>query len=309
MEVSFIIPLYNGLAHTREALRTLQATLPSRLEHEIILVDDGSTDGTRAWLGTLPPPVRTLLNPANLGFAGACNRGAAAAQGRLLFFLNNDLVFVRGWFRPMRRLAERPGIGLVGNVQRNAATRAIDHAGVYFNYKGKPEHLRSIPLLLRCWARTRVVDAVTGACCAVRADTWRQLGGFDEGFRNGGEDVDLCLRARAAGLRNVVALRSTVRHHVSASPGRKLRDEQNSRRLARRWHATLARLAARDWCRHFITLHWDLSRGFDDSLGLAAFAYWLGLLPAPPDAVLAGTLASLERELAHWDALLGPATD
>ena len=102
MEASFIIPLYNCRAHSRECLRTLQDTLPPGLAHEILLVDDGSTDGTRTWLATLPSPVRVLLNERNLGFAGTCNRGAAAARGRLLFFLHNDLVLLPGWFEPMR---------------------------------------------------------------------------------------------------------------------------------------------------------------------------------------------------------------
>ena len=92
MQVSFIIPLYNCLAHTQECLRTLQASLPAWLEHEIILVDDGSTDGTRAWLATLGAPCRVLLNERNAGYAAANNRGAAVARGRILVLLNNDLI-------------------------------------------------------------------------------------------------------------------------------------------------------------------------------------------------------------------------
>ena len=163
MQVSFIIPLYNCLAHTRECLRTLHASLPAGLAHEIIFVDDGSTDGTREWLRTLPAPCRVILNDKNLGFAGACNRGAAAATGDLLFFLNNDLVLLPHWFEPMRAVFVRHSdAALVGNVQRNAATDAVDHAGVFFNHQGKPEHLRSLPLTSRLLplASTRPVDAL-----------------------------------------------------------------------------------------------------------------------------------------------------
>src|SRR5208337_1567183 len=107
--------------------------------------------------------------------------------------------------------------------------------------KGKPEHDRRPPGPLSAFLRPRRrAFAVTGACVLVRAATWRRLGGFDEAYVNGCEDVDLCLRARAAGLVNVVALRSRVLHHVSSSPGRKRLDEENTWRLVRRWRGPLA---------------------------------------------------------------------
>jgi GT2 family glycosyltransferase len=302
MQVSFIIPLYNGLAHTRECLRTLQATLPAGLAHEIIYVDDGSTDGSREWLATLSAPCRALRNEQNLGFAGACNRGAAAAQGELLFFLNNDLVLLPGWFEPMRALLRRPRTGLVGNLQLRAATGELDHAGVRFNLKGKPEHDLRRPLLARLLGRRRV-PALTGACLGVTRAHWEKLGGFDEGFRNGGEDIDLALRAATVGLRHYVSFRSVVRHHVSASAGRKLRDEQNSRRLAERWHDALLALIAPEWSRRYITEVWDRSPNFDDALGREAF--WQALRLGRPGALLRAQVdATLRVELVRWREIL-----
>ena len=67
MKVSFIIPLYNCLPLTQAMLASLQATLPAGLAHEIILVDDGSTDGTREWLAGLSQPGVSLSNPTSLG--------------------------------------------------------------------------------------------------------------------------------------------------------------------------------------------------------------------------------------------------
>ena len=103
MQVSFVIPLYNNLALTRGCVESLQATLPAGLAHEIILVDDGSTDGTREWLKTLAAPFHVVLNDRNLGYAVANNRAAAIASGNLLALLNNDLVLLPGWLDPLFR--------------------------------------------------------------------------------------------------------------------------------------------------------------------------------------------------------------
>jgi GT2 family glycosyltransferase len=304
VQASFIIPLYNCLAHTREALRTLQATLPPGLEHEVILVDDGSTDGTREWLATLPAPCRPLLNERNLGFAGACNRGAAAARGRRLYFLNNDLVFLPGWFEGIETVfARRPDAGLVGNVQLNAATGAVDHCGVAFDHKGKPRHLAAPPLAARWSPRPRIlpVAALTGACFALDRALWLALGGFDEGYRNGGEDIDLAFQAAAAGRRQYVALDSVVRHHVSASPGRKLRDEQNTWRLFQRWPDQLAALAVRAWSGHYLAQHWDGGRNADDfAAAIQVFAYWLRLRRTPPLFAQDGVRRALDAEVRRW---------
>ena len=312
MKVSFIIPLYNCLPLTQAMLASLRETLPPGLDCEIIFVDDGSTDGTRAWLKNLPAPCRTILHESNLGFAAACNRGAAAAAGEYLFFLNNDLVLQHRWLEPMlAAFARRPAAGLVGNVQVNAATGAVDHAGIFFNYKGKPEHETARPFGHRVlpFAACREVAALTGACFAIRRPVWQQLGGFDEGFVNGSEDIDLCLRARALGLTHYVALHSVVRHHISASIGRKLRDEQNTYRLVLRWREPIAQLAARDWCRHFIATHWDQSFLYDDRLGRAAFYYLLRVLPAPPLDVLYGIRLAILQECERWAALPATAPD
>jgi GT2 family glycosyltransferase len=326
VKVSFIIPLYNCLPLTQAMLASLRATLPAGLAHEIIFVDDGSTDGTREWLKTvgsalvagpsstknpgLPasgsPTIRAILNEKNLGFAGACNRGAATASGELLFFLNNDLVLLPHWLEPMLAAFDRfPDTGLVGNVQLNFATGAVDHAGIYFNYQGKPAHRTDRPATTR-WLGVpayRAVDALTGACFGLRRAVWTQLGGLDEGFVNGAEDIDLALRASSAGLRHYVALRSVVRHHISSSAGRKLRDEQNTYRLVQRWAPTIAVLAAKDWSRQQVVTHADQSGVFDYHQVQAALLHLL-VLASPPPAVRAGVAASMAHELRRWRELL-----
>ncbi len=306
MQVSFIVPLFNCLAYTQAMVASLSATLPAGLDYEVILVDDGSTDGTRDWLATLGSPYRVVLNPENLGYAGANNRGAAVAQGESLALLNNDLVLSPGWWEPLaalqRRLGERAGV--LGNVQRDARTGAVDHAGLFINAKGKPEHLRR----RGGWPRAaRRVPAVTGACCLIQRRLWVELGGFDEGFRNGCEDVDLCFRAEAAGRINAVALHSVVRHHISMSPGRKLRDEANTYRLTQRWQERLVELGQPDWCRAHVEAYLPEPRNFPDPrLARAAACYLLGLRPHPPRRAAEGMRAALAVEFNRWHALFSP---
>ena len=304
MTVSFIVPVFNCLPLTQEMVASLQASLQAGPEHEIILVDDGSTDGTRAWLAGLGSPFRVVLNERNLGYGAANNRGAALARGDFLALLNNDLILGPGWLEPMlsahRRLGGRAG--LVGNVQADARTGAIDHAGIFINHKGKPEHVRRLPPAWRRLARpVRRVELLTGACILVSRPLWRELGGFDEGYFNGCEDVDLCLRARAAGRTQAVALRSRVRHHISKAPGRKARDEANTYRFTLRWRDTLIQLGLRDWCRHTFEAFLREPRDVADTgFALGLLAYLLRLRRAPPAAAVEGMRESLELEIARW---------
>lgn len=305
--ISFIVPLYNCLALTQEMVASLQATVPPAVSYEVILVDDGSSDGTRAWLATLAAPFRVVLNERNMGFAAANNRAAAIARGEVFILLNNDLVLLPGWLEPMlaahRSLGRRAGV--IGNLQVDAKTGALDHAGIVFNLKAKPEHDRRPPSRAsRIFSPIRRVPAVTAACALVSRALWRDLGGFDEAYINGGEDVDLCFRARAAGRVSAVALRSVVRHHVSASAGRKLRDEANSERLARRWRAEFVRCTARAWCREYLAAMWPEPRDYDPSFARQVWLYATGLTRTPPPEAIAALEAALALEFVRWHQLL-----
>jgi len=260
MEVSFITSLYNCLLLTQEMVASLHATLPAGLAHEIILIDDGSTDGTREWLATLRAPVRVLLNERNLGFAGSNNRAARSSTGRTLFFLNNDLVLLPGWFEPMRAaLARCSRPGFVGNLQLIHGASELDHRGVRFDPLGRPYHDRRW-LTFTCLQSYSRYPAVTAACCAIARDTFFAAGGFDEAYRNGYEDIDLCLRLRQRGHHHFVANRSVVRHHISASADRFIRETENLKLFLRRWgppatgpKAVSNRL--RGWC--YLVRYWN----------------------------------------------------
>lgn len=310
VQVSFIIPLFNCLPLTQAMFASLQATLPTGLTHEIIFIDDGSTDATRAWLaGIRDANVRVILNERNLGYAATNNRAAAVAQGEFLALLNNDLVLQPRWLEPMldAHTSLRGRAGLIGNVQLDATSGIVDHAGLVINITGKPVHARSAPgTVSRALRPVRVVPAVTGACVIVERSLWQYLGGFDESYMNGGEDIDLCLRARAHGRINAVALRSVVRHHVSSSPGRKARDEQNSYRLALRWRDELVALAddgTRAWCRGYLAQALLVPESREYRLALAACAFLSRARSNPPAEAVAAVRQGLAGEFARWEEM------
>ena len=308
MQVSFIIPLYNCLPLTQAMLASLEATLPANLRHEIIFIDDGSTDGTRAWLATLRGPrVTVLLNERNLGYAPSNNRAARVATGGFLALLNNDLILQPRWLEPMLAAHAALGAraGMVGNVQLDARSGVVDHAGLVIGVTGKPLHVRCRPnILSRWWRPVREVPAVTGACMLLQRALWEQLGGFDEAYVNGGEDIDLCFRARAAGRVNAVALRSVIRHHVSASPGRKARDEQNSYRLARRWQKEFVAAAdygRRAWCHSYLAQALLTPQSREYRLAIAACLFLARLRSRPPIEAVAAIHEGVSREFARWE--------
>jgi GT2 family glycosyltransferase len=239
-----------------------------------------------------------------LGFAGANNRGASLAHGEFLLLLNNDVELAPGWLDELLAVARKnPRAGLVGNVQLNFKTGLRDHTGIFINAKGKPAHLRTLP---HAWARTREAIAATGACLLVPRAFWNELGGFDENFVNGAEDVDLCLRARERGRTTLVALRSVIRHHISASPGRKKRDEANTRRLVQRWRTQLAKLGTRAWCKEYVAHELRTSEAAAHPIEAAhILLYAYGWTNRVPRAAELGMELALNREMVRWEKLLG----
>ncbi|MCL6640463.1 MAG: glycosyltransferase, partial [Candidatus Rokubacteria bacterium] len=243
--VSVVIPVWNQAELTRRCLEALARTIDPA-EVEVVVVDNGSGDNTAAVLASAPLPVRVLRNTRNLGFACASNQGARAARGALLVFLNNDTEAEPGWLDALRAAAADPTVGVVGAKLLYPGTRRVQHAGLALNADGVPDHLwRHAPEDDPRAAEPRDLDMVTGACLAIRRDLFLALGGFDEGYRNGCEDVDLCLAVRARGLRVRYEPAAVLLHHEGGTPGRFDHVQANLARLQARWGATLGRLPRR----------------------------------------------------------------
>ncbi len=202
---------------------------------ELLFGDCASGDGTAGLVAGAEGFASVHLFDENLGFARGNNTLARQARGEVLVFLNYDVHLPPGWLEPLlEAFTGRDEFGILGNVQLSVRTRAIDHAGIFFDTEGRPHHHRP-PLGALARIGLLTVPAVTGACLAIRRSVFEAAGGFDEGFVNGYEDVDLCQRVRTAGWRIGVATRSVIWHYIGASPARHRREEDNARRFAARW--------------------------------------------------------------------------
>ncbi len=209
---------------------------------ELIWGDCGSTDGTAEMLGGASDIAHVVPFRENLGFAGGNNRLAGFATGEILVFLNYDVVLTPDWLRELVTPFDgRPGLGIVGNVQFSVRARAPDHAGIFFDDQGAPRHFRPRWEALQN-LRLLPAPAVTGACLAIRRELFDRLRGFDEGYANSYEDIDLCLRARQAGAGVAVATRSVIWHYIGSSPGRQDHEQANARRFASRWRNAIPEL-------------------------------------------------------------------
>jgi predicted O-linked N-acetylglucosamine transferase (SPINDLY family)/GT2 family glycosyltransferase/ubiquinone/menaquinone biosynthesis C-methylase UbiE len=239
--ISVVTSVRNCLAETKEFLDTLVRFKP-HLKMEIILIDDGSEEETRNFLRQ-QPGINLLSNSSSLGFGKSNNMGVSAAMGEWLLFLNNDLVLTQNWFSPFENVIKNSSkwrhLGCLGNVQVDPRTKRVDHSGITFK-EGHPTHFGLGSKMMGGDGYSEYL-AVTGACFMVRRDIFLQAGGFDEEFKTGFEDIDLCLRLRMLGYRHFVANSSVIYHKRSSTPERNEHQVHNSRVFYGRWSSLITR--------------------------------------------------------------------
>lgn len=216
--VSIVILTWNQLPFTKECLASIERHTPE--PHEVILVDNGSTDGTIPWLRELVESRDNYFlieNKENLGFSKGCNQGIEAAKGSHILLLNNDTIVTSGWLSGlMECLHTAPDVGIVGPMTNSisgiqmvpevgyADTTALDVYAENFRQKYRG---RRIPL-----------RRIVGFCMLFKRELLQRVGLFDERFGSGNfEDDDYCLRAALAGYRNLVAGDVFIHHHGSAT--------------------------------------------------------------------------------------------
>lgn len=254
--VSIVVPVYNQVRLTVECLLSLRASGDS-VPCEVIVADDGSSDGTREVVGTIPG-IRYLRSDENRGFLRNCNAAAREARGGFLLFLNNDVQVATGFLDALvATFRERPDAGAVGprvlfpdgRLQEAGARIFPDGTTKFVGVFEDPEQ----PLV----SGVRRVDYCSGVCLLVRRSDFERLGGFDDALAPSYcEDVDLCLRLQEAGLAVYCNPASTVVHHLSETT-RLLPDDYKLQCVARNRQKVVGR-------------HWETIRGLND-VRLVAF--------------------------------------
>lgn len=167
----------------------------------------------------------------NLGYADPCNIGAEYANSDKVVFLNNDTIVSEGWLEPLLQALDNPDVAIAGS-KLLYPDGSIQHAGVYFKeIDGKLEGFHK-----HTEQPAGTVPAVTAACMAVRLNDFKMLGRFDLDYWVGNEDMDLCLKANAAGLKVYYEPASVVTHLESQSGERRWQKvTENVRLLTERW--------------------------------------------------------------------------
>lgn len=205
---SIVIPTYNGLHLLREAIASIRNCTSE--PYELIIVDNGSTDGTIPYLQE--HNIVFISHPANTGFPVACNWGLRLARGEYLMLLNNDVLVTDHWLGNMlQHLKRDPLIGIVGPLSNFVSGKQqIAMTGSYTETASR--------VMAEAYGQFEITNRVIGFCMLFRRELREKIGWLDERFSPGHfEDDDYCYRARLAGYRIAIAKDAYVYHHGSAS--------------------------------------------------------------------------------------------
>jgi GT2 family glycosyltransferase len=276
---SVVIPTWNGARFLGPCLDALAAQ--SERDHEVLVVDNGSTDETRALLARYPA-VRALWLPSNQGFARACNAGIAAARGEVVVLLNNDTEAEPGWLAALLAgLDRQPAAGMAQPKVRLADRRDHLHTtGDTLDLAARPANRGVWELDRGQWDDRTEVFGANAAAAAYRRAMLDDVGPLAEVFGSYLEDVDLAWRARLRGWSCVYVPEAVVYHHVSATGGGPLASYLVARN---RWWLIARCYPTRLLLRHLSAVLLALA-----SEAARALAQWRG---AAARATLAGLLA------------------
>ncbi|MGH9878910.1 MAG: glycosyltransferase family 2 protein [Nitrososphaerales archaeon] len=213
MELSIIIVNFNGKNFLEDCLQSIREHV--QFEHEVIVVDNASTDGSVEYLRGNFPDVKLIVSPENRGFTGGNNLGAQEAKGRYLLLLNNDTVVTSSLDPLIEMMQREPAIGALGCNMVYGDGRLQESVGyehtalrILLSWmpiaRMLPDNLarRTVPATSNFYQKDAVeADWISGAFLITPLLLWHRLGGLDENYFMYIEDVDYCRRVHDEGLR------------------------------------------------------------------------------------------------------------
>src|SRR5262245_20829071 len=205
---SIVLPTLNEGSMLSMTIESIEEHVDAT-DYEVLVVDDGSTDGSTGRYKRPRNPHVRLLRGGGLGVARARNLGASLARGEYLIFMDAHCRVSRGWLQYFAEVLSVPGVGLAGPSFTKLETPIPRGCGMRW-----PDYT-----LDPCWfeplgeAAAYTVPLTTGACQAFRRSTFDAIGRYDDGFtRWGFEDVEMCLRAWLLGYVVAVQPGITIAH-------------------------------------------------------------------------------------------------
>ncbi len=225
---SIIIPTRDQAGLLRQCIESIRAYTPEL--HEIIVIDNGSQDGTAEYLRSQAGQIRYRLFPENLGFAGGVNQGLKMSRGKTVLFINNDTVVTERWLGNLLACLHHSPNRLVGPVTNYISGEQL----IETDYRDLDEmHRFARGFNVSDPGKWATVSRLTGFCVLMTRESLHRIGFLDEGFQVGNcEDDDFGLRAKLLGMELVVA-KDTFIHHVGSVSMKSLGEEE-FRRVYRR---------------------------------------------------------------------------
>lgn len=216
-KVSIIILTWNGLSYTKQCLESLR-THTVFDDYEIIVVDNGSNDGTLKYLESLPW-IRLIKNASNLGFTKGNNVALRATFDTDVVLLNNDMVIIQNdWLTRLQNTAHRNStIGIVG-CRLTSGNGILQHAGSYIRketYWG--QQIGGGQADINQYTQVREVEGVVFACAYIKREVLNKVGLLDEDYFAYFEDTDYCFKAREKGYKTVCSGDVTLVHFQNVS--------------------------------------------------------------------------------------------
>lgn len=265
-DVSIIIPVFNRCELTERCLESISRS-SNRASYEVIIINNGSTDGTTELLASIEGDFTVIANRNNEGFAAACNRGARMSNGEYLLFLNNDTEVDDDYLDELLKAAKsKSNSGAIG-AKLVYPNGKVQHAGIAFNEDSTPFHIfQGFSSDHPAVTSTRDMAAVTGACMLIKRSNFESVNGFDTTYQNGFEDIDLCMRLAQRGLTNIYCAECTVQHLEESSEGRKKHDAENMILFASRWGGIIAHDDYKYLSPLGLNIKWDANGGRYEAL-------------------------------------------